>query len=163
RTKAAGAPRKPLLEVRNLAKHFPVNACSVLKRRVGTTKALAGVSFALSHGETLGIVGESGSGKPTPGRTIRPLYEPTSRAVYLAGHEFTSLGRRELIKARKLIQMVSQDPYSSLDPRKTVGSIVAEPFMVHGGMSSSERRRRVRDLLNLVELNPDFESRYPHE
>lgn len=153
----------PLLQVENLCKHFPVSTGLAFTRRTGAIKAVDGVSLMLRAGETLGIVGESGCGKSTLGRTIMRLYEPTSGTVTLAGRDLSRLSRRELVSTRRDIQMVFQDPYSSLDPRKTVSSIVGEPFLIHTDLSARQRRERVRELLALVELNPDFENRYPHE
>jgi len=153
----------PLLSVENLCMHFPVMTGVIVKRQTGSIRAVDNVSLKLEAGETLGIVGESGCGKSTLGRAIMRLYEPTSGSVSFAGRDLSGLSRRELIDSRKDIQMVFQDPYASLDPRKTVSSIVAEPFVIHGTLSARQRRERVRELLVLVELNPDFEDRYPHE
>ncbi|SFZ85587.1 oligopeptide transport system ATP-binding protein [Devosia enhydra] len=152
-----------ILRVEGLKMHFPVTSGGILRRRVGTIRAVDGVSFDLRQGETLGIVGESGCGKSTLGRTLLRLYEPTEGRIWLEGEEIGTLGRKAMMAKRRTIQMIFQDPYASLDPRMTVASIVAEPMLVHGGFTARERRARVEELLGLVELNPAFADRYPHE
>ena len=151
-----------LLRVRNLAKHFPVHS-SVLRREVGKVKAVDGIDLTVGAGETLGLVGESGSGKSTVARLILRLIEPSSGSIWLSGEELTSLRSAELRRARRAIQMVFQDPYSSLNPRATIGDIVSEPLVVHDDLTSDERRARVRELLNQVGLDPAMARRYPHE
>ncbi|MSX01550.1 MAG: dipeptide ABC transporter ATP-binding protein [Actinobacteria bacterium] len=154
----------PLVEVRDLEMHFPLTRGVVLQRQYGAVRAVDGVSFSVGRGETFGLVGESGCGKSTTGRLIMRLLEPTGGQVLFEGEDITHSGRRELAPLRRDAQMVFQDPYSSLNPRKTVGSIIAEPFIIHGLASSAdERRREVRDLMDRVGLNPEHYNRYPHQ
>lgn len=153
---------EPLIKVRNLKKHFPIRR-GVLQRQVGAVQAVDGVSFDIIKGETLGLVGESGCGKSTAGRTILQLLKPTAGDVYLNGQDLTKMGRSDLRKERRRMQMIFQDPYSSLNPRMTVGNIVGEPLLIHNIGNAASRRERVQELLNLVGLNPYFINRYPHE
>ena len=152
-----------LLEVRELVKHFPVKSGVLFDRTVDHVPAVDGVSFEIEEGETLGLVGESGSGKSTTGYCILRLLEPTSGSIRFMNRELTSLGREDMRKVRRELQIVFQDPYSSLDPRMTVGNIVGEPLQVHGIGSGRSRRSRVRELLDVVGFNPTFVNRYPHE
>jgi oligopeptide transport system ATP-binding protein len=152
-----------LLSVRGLHKHFPVRKGLLIARTVGEVKAVDGVSFEIEAGKTLGLVGESGSGKSTTGYCILQLLKPTSGSIRFMGKELTELGREELRRTRREMQIVFQDPYSSLDPRMTVGNIVGEPLAVHGIGTRRDRTRRVRELLDVVGFNPDFTNRYPHE
>jgi oligopeptide transport system ATP-binding protein len=152
-----------LLEVRDLTKHFPVRKGILIERTVGHVKAVDGVSFDIREGETLGLVGESGSGKSTTGYCVLQLLKPTSGSIRFDGVELTDLGREDLRRTRRDMQIVFQDPYSSLDPRMTVGNIVAEPLEVHGIGSSRSRRETVRRLLDTVGFDPSFTNRYPHE
>jgi oligopeptide transport system ATP-binding protein len=152
-----------LLEVAGLEKHFPVRGGVLFERTVGLVKAVDGVSFEIGEGETLGLVGESGSGKSTTGYCILQLLRPTAGSVRFLGKELTALGREEIRRLRREMQIVFQDPYSSLDPRMTVGDIVAEPLHVHGVGTRRARRERVRHLLDVVGFNPGFTNRYPHE
>jgi oligopeptide transport system ATP-binding protein len=152
-----------LLEVTRLCKHFPIREGLLIERRVGEVKAVDGVSFEIAPGETLGLVGESGSGKSTTGYCILQLIKPTSGSVRFEGTELTDLRREELRRMRREMQIVFQDPYSSLDPRMTVGDIVGEPLIVHGIGTRKDRRIRVRELLDVVGFNPSFTNRYPHE
>jgi oligopeptide transport system ATP-binding protein len=152
-----------LLEVAGLEKHFPVRGGVLFERTVGLVKAVDGVSFEIGEGETLGLVGESGSGKSTTGYCILQLLRPTAGSVRFLGKELTELGRAEIRRLRREMQIVFQDPYSSLDPRMTVGDIVAEPLHVHGVGTRRSRRDRVRHLLDVVGFNPGFTNRYPHE
>jgi ABC-type oligopeptide transport system ATPase subunit len=155
---------EPLLEVRDLEKHFPLTRGVVLRRKVGAVKAVDGVSFEVIRGETLGIVGETGCGKSTTARLMMRLQEPTAGTVRFEGKDITHLKGGRLKAVRRELQMVFQDPYSSLNPRKTVGSIVAEPFAIHGLYPDrSERREKVRALMDRVGLNPEHYNRYPHE
>ena len=151
-----------LLLVRDLKKYFPVKR-GVLARVVAEVKAVDGVTFAVSRGETLGLVGESGSGKTTVGRCILRLIEPTAGSIEFEGVELTQLGASEMRHKRRDMQIVFQDPYASLNPRMTVGTIVAEPLIIHGGMNNIERAERVAELLEKVGLSPDYRRRYPHE
>jgi len=153
---------EPLLVVRDLRKYFPVRR-GVLARVVANVKAVDGISFGISRGETLGLVGESGSGKTTVGRCILRLIEPTSGEVSFEGTDILSLDSAGMRRKRTDMQIVFQDPYASLNPRMTVGTIVAEPLIIHGGMNHGERADRVAELLGKVGLNPDYRKRYPHE
>jgi ABC-type oligopeptide transport system ATPase subunit len=152
-----------LLEVTELEKHFPVKSGILVERTVDYVKAVDGVSFAIREGETLGLVGESGSGKSTTGYCILQLLKPTSGSIRFLGAELTTLGREELRKMRREMQIVFQDPYASLDPRMTVGTIVGEPLTVHGIGTRRSRRETVRRLLDVVGFNPNYTNRYPHE
>ena len=160
---AAPSTNGALLEVTDLTKHFPVKSGVLVEHTVGHVKAVDGVSFEIREGETLGLVGESGSGKSTTGYCILQLLKPTSGSVRFMGQELTELGREDVRKMRREMQIVFQDPYSSLDPRMTVGDIVAEPLQVHGVGSRRTRRDTVRQLLDVVGFNPNFTNRYPHE
>ncbi|MBV8544421.1 MAG: dipeptide ABC transporter ATP-binding protein [Acidobacteria bacterium] len=153
---------EPLLVVRDLKKYFPVKR-GVLARVVAQVKAVDGISFGVSRGETLGLVGESGSGKTTVGRCILRLIEPTSGSVEFEGEDVLALGSGDMRRMRRNMQIVFQDPYASLNPRMTVSTIIAEPLIVHGGMSSSDRDARVAQLLETVGLSADYRKRYPHE
>jgi len=157
------ADREPLVQVRQLKKYFPVMRGGVLRRRVGDIKAVDGVSFDIYRGETLGLVGETGCGKTTVGRTILRLYEPTAGQVLFNGVDLMSLQGAELRRTRRGMQMIFQDPYASLNPRMTVGAIVAEPLEAHRAARGRQKRERVQELLRMVGLNPQFVNRYPHE
>ena len=151
-----------LLRVDNLVKYFPIMR-GIFQKQVGAVRAVDGVSFEVKRGETLGLVGESGCGKSTAGRTILQLYRATSGSVNFDGVDLTTLKGEELRKMRRKMQMIFQDPYASLNPRMTVGEIVQEPLLVHGATSDAEAYERVKQLLELVRLNPAFSTRYPHE
>jgi oligopeptide transport system ATP-binding protein len=151
-----------LLKVEDLKMHFPIYR-GVLQRQVGAVHAVDGVSFDVKRGETLGLVGESGCGKSTTGRAILQLYKPTAGNVIFEGIDLISLKHEEMRKTRRRIQMIFQDPYASLNPRMTVSDIVSEPMMVHNTASGREIQERVEHLLELVNLNPAFALRYPHE
>ena len=154
----------PLLELRGLRMHFPVTEGMIARRHVGDVKAVDGVDLTISRGETLGLVGESGCGKTTMGRCILRLEKPTAGEILYDGIDIAKLGRKELVALRRRIQVIFQDPYSSLNPRQKVGSIIAEPMMVHGVEPDARRRGdRVRELLSVCGLNPNFADRYPHE
>ncbi|EFO81573.1 oligopeptide/dipeptide ABC transporter, ATPase subunit [Oscillochloris trichoides DG-6] len=152
-----------LIEVQNLEMHFPVTRGIVFQRKVGTIKAVDGISFAIKKGETLGLVGESGCGKSTTGRAILQLYRPTAGSVIFEGQDLTQLKGDALRKMRRRVQMIFQDPYASLNPRMTVGDIIGEPIRVHRLREGRAVRERVEELLGLVGLNPAFANRYPHE
>jgi oligopeptide transport system ATP-binding protein len=154
---------EPLLAVEDLRKEFPVKSGFLIERVTRTVKAVDGVSFSIPEGHTMGLVGESGSGKSTTGYCVLQLLKPTAGSVRFKGQELTTLGGGELRRLRRDMQIVFQDPYSSLDPRMTVGDIVTEPLEIHGIGSRRDRRSRVRELLDVVGFNPDFENRYPHE
>jgi peptide/nickel transport system ATP-binding protein len=152
---------EPLVEVQNVKKYFPIRK-GLLQREVGRVHAVDDVTFAVREGETLGLVGESGCGKSTLGRTIVRLLEPTDGAVIFQGRDISSLGMRALRPLRKEMQMIFQDPYASLNPRKRVGSIIGTPLKIHG-VDKSERRQRVQELLETVGLSPEHYNRFPHE
>ncbi|MBS0518517.1 MAG: ABC transporter ATP-binding protein [Proteobacteria bacterium] len=154
----------PLLEVQGLAMHFPVTEGIVLTRKVGEVRAVDGVDFTIGRGETLGLVGESGCGKTTTGRCILRLEQPTAGRILFDGRDIGGLKGAELVSLRRRMQVVFQDPYSSLNPRMKVGDIVAEPIKVHGvEVDAHRRRRRVDELLSMCGLDPKFADRYPHE
>ncbi len=153
----------PLLEVRNLVKHFPIGG-GMFTKPVGVVRAIDGVSFTIKKGETLGLVGESGCGKTTTGRCILQLEQPTSGSVVFEGIDMVSLDAAELRAVRRRVQVIFQDPYSSLNPRMTIGQILAEPLKVHGIVrDKGERELRVRELLTQVGLLPQHAKRYPHQ
>jgi peptide/nickel transport system ATP-binding protein len=152
-----------LVELTDLKMYFPIKSGIVLDKHVGDIKAVDGVSLEIKRGETLGLVGESGCGKSTVGRTILRLYEPTEGTILFAGQDITRLGESELRPLRRRMQMIFQDPYSSLNPRHSVGRIIGEPMTTHGIASRREANARVRELLQIVGLPADAGSRYPHE
>jgi oligopeptide/dipeptide ABC transporter ATP-binding protein len=156
--------REPILQVRNLVKHFPLTQGILFRKQVGAVQAVDGVSFDLYPGETLGIVGESGCGKSTVARLLMNLETPTSGEILYKGEDITRLSGRALKAVRRNIQMVFQDPYTSLNPRMTVGDIIGEPFEIHPEVApKGDRRRRVQELLDVVGLNPEYINRYPHQ
>jgi peptide/nickel transport system ATP-binding protein len=163
---AASAPAggEPLVQVRGLVKHFPITRGIVVQRRVGAVKAVDGVSFDVQPGETLGIVGETGCGKSTTARLIMRLLDASAGEVRFEGRDITRLKGAALKAVRREMQMIFQDPYSSLNPRKTVGSIIGEPFAIHRlARGRAERKRAVQELMEMVGLNPEHYNRYPHE
>ena len=151
-----------LLHVDDLKMHFPIYR-GVFQRQVGAVRAVDGVSFDVKRGETLGLVGESGCGKSTTGRTILQLYKPTAGAVTFDGTDLVNLKGEQMRQMRRKMQMIFQDPYASLNPRMTVAQLVGEPLMVHNVATGAEINERVAHLLELVNLNPAFATRYPHE
>ena len=153
----------PLLEVNNLVMHFPLTQGIIFQRKVGAVQAVDGISFSVKPGETLGLVGESGCGKSTTGRAILQLYKPTSGEVMFKGKDLTKLSGGDMRRMRRHLQMIFHDPYASLNPRMTVGSIISEQMQIHGLASKSERNGKVQELLQTVGLNPYFANRYPHE
>jgi peptide/nickel transport system ATP-binding protein/oligopeptide transport system ATP-binding protein len=155
---------EPLLEVRDLVKHFPLTRGILLQRQVGAVHAVDGISLAVRPGETLGIVGETGCGKTTAARLMLRLLDPTSGTIRFQGEDVTRARGGQLKALRREMQMIFQDPYSSLNPRKTVGSIVGDPFAIHGlHRGEGERRRAVQELMEQVGLNPEHYNRFPHE
>ena len=155
--------QEPLVQVKNLVKHFPINRGFIFQRQIGAVRAVDDVSFDIYRGETLGLVGETGCGKTTVGRTLLRLYEPTGGHVFFEGHDLAAMRGRELRHMRRRMQMIFQDPYASLNPRMTVGGIVGEPLEVHGVASGKEKVERIQELLEIVGLNPYFINRFPHE
>ncbi|MFH9617679.1 ABC transporter ATP-binding protein [Streptomyces pratensis] len=154
----------PILEVRNLVKHYPLTRGVLFKKQVGAVKAVDGVDFDLAAGETLGIVGESGCGKSTVAKMLVHLEPPTGGVIRYKGEDVTKLSGRALKAVRRNIQMVFQDPYTSLNPRMTVGDIIGEPYEIHPEVApKGSRRQKVQDLLDVVGLNPEYINRYPHQ
>jgi oligopeptide transport system ATP-binding protein len=153
----------PLLEVTDLVKHFPIKSGVIVDREVATVKAVDGVSLTIGEGETLGLVGESGCGKSTLSRTIMQLTTPTSGSVRFGGQELVGRSRRAMRPLRRQMQMIFQDPYASLNPRKRVGQIIGEPMELHGIATGRDVTARVRELLDRVGLQAEHAERYPHE
>ncbi|MFI1646472.1 ABC transporter ATP-binding protein [Streptomyces avidinii] len=156
--------REPILQVRNLVKHFPLTQGILFKKQVGAVKAVDGISFDLYQGETLGIVGESGCGKSTVAKLLMNLERATAGEVFYKGQDISKLSGRALKAVRRNIQMVFQDPYTSLNPRMTVGDIIGEPYEIHPEVApKGSRRQKVQELLDVVGLNPEYINRYPHQ
>ncbi|WP_409469878.1 ABC transporter ATP-binding protein [Streptomyces sp. HC307] len=155
---------EPILEVSGLVKHYPLTRGVLFKKQVGSVKAVDGVDLTLDRGETLGIVGESGCGKSTVARMLVSLEKPTAGVIRYRGEDITQLSGKALKAVRRNIQMVFQDPYTSLNPRMTVGDIIGEPYEIHPEVApKGDRRRRVQELLDVVGLNPEYINRYPHQ
>jgi oligopeptide transport system ATP-binding protein len=159
----SGRRGEPLLVVEHLKKYFPIKKGLFIERAVDYVKAVDDVSFEIYPGETLGLVGESGSGKSTTGYCVLKLLKPDSGSVRFLGNDVMTMSRRELREMRREMQIVFQDPYASLNPRMTVGDIVAEPLVVHHIGDRRSRRKSTEQLLEVVGFNPDFINRYPHE
>ena len=152
------------VQIRNLMMHFPVTEGTIVQKTVAHVKAVDGVSFNINRGETLGLVGESGCGKTTVGRCILQLERPTAGEIMFDGRDLTQLTQKELIPVREKVQVIFQDPYSSLNPRMKIGTMLEEPMRVHGIITdASKRKERVRELLSVCGLDPKFADRYPHE
>jgi peptide/nickel transport system ATP-binding protein len=154
---------EPLLQVQGLRKHFPVMRGILFQKQVGAVKAVDGLSFDVSKGETLGVVGETGCGKSTTGRLLTRLLEPTEGTIRFEGTDISHLSRKQMRPLRRHIQIIFQDPYSSLNPRHTIGTIVGAPFRMQGVETEHGVKRAVQDLMALVGLNPEHYNRWPHE
>jgi oligopeptide transport system ATP-binding protein len=159
----AGHDGQPLVEVEDLKVWFPITEGLIIERHIGDVRAVDGITFSLPRGETLGLVGESGCGKSTTGRALIRLYRPTEGRIVFDGSDLSTLEGARLRAMRRRMQMIFQDPYSSLNPRMTAGGIIGEPLEIHEIGTPRERRARVRELLATVGLNPEFDERYPHE
>ena len=153
----------PLLQVTDLKKHFPITGTGFLKRQIGSVKAVDGISLEVFPGETLGLVGESGCGKSTAGRSILRLLEPSDGQIQFNGRDILKLKKKELVALRREMQMIFQDPFSSLNPRHTVGTIIGAPFAVQGVKPEGGVRKTVQNLMERVGLNPEHYNRYPNE
>ncbi len=154
---------KTLVDVRDLKMHFPLTRGIIFQKVIGHVRAVDGVSFSIEKGQTLGLVGESGSGKTTIGRTIVRLYKPTTGQILFGDTDLAKLGGEELRQIRRRVQMVFQDPYASLNPRYTIGSLIAEPMNIYDIGSSNEIREKTAELLSVVGLRAEYIDRYPHE
>ncbi len=152
-----------LVDVRDLKVYFPVTAGLIFQRKIADVKAVDGITFGIMRGETLGLVGESGCGKSTTGRAILQLYRPTAGSIKFGDVELTKLKAGEMRAMRRKMQMIFQDPYASLNPRMSVGAIIAEPLAIHGLAKGKARKERVQELMRVVGLNPYYANRYPHE
>ncbi len=167
---AAAAPSPPdaranddLLQVKDLVKHFPIKRGIFFQKQIGAVRAVDGITLSVGKGETLGLVGESGCGKSTAGRTITKLLEPTSGSIIFDGREISGLSRGQMRPLRREMQIIFQDPYSSLNPRHTIGTIVGAPFRIQGAKTENGIKAEVQGLLERVGLNPEHYNRYPHE
>jgi oligopeptide/dipeptide ABC transporter ATP-binding protein len=154
---------KTLVDVRDLKMYFPLTRGIVIQRVIGYVRAVDGISFSIARGQTLGLVGESGSGKTTIGRTIVRLYKPTAGQILFGDKDLATLGGEELRQVRQRVQMIFQDPFASLNPRFTIGSLIAEPMHIYKIASHAEIRERTLELLRVVGLRPEYIDRYPHE
>jgi peptide/nickel transport system ATP-binding protein len=154
---------KPILEVRDLKMYFPVKSSGIIRRTIGQVQAVDGISFQVPEGGSLGLVGESGCGKSTTGRLITRLYEPTGGTITFDGRDISTISARQLKPLRREIQMIFQDPYTSLNPRHSVGAIVGAPLAIHKVVPRNQILPRVQELLEIVGLNPEHYNRYPHE
>src|SRR6266581_7269431 len=154
---------KTLVDVRDLKMHFPLTQGIIRQRVIGYVRAVDGVSFSIERGQTLGLVGESGSGKTTIGRTIVRLYKPTDGQILFGDKDLAKMDGEELRQERQRVQMIFQDPFASLNPRYTIGSLIAEPMHIYKVASKAEIRERTEELLSVVGLRPEYIDRYPHE
>src|SRR6266550_1189062 len=154
---------KTLIDVRELKMHFPLTQGIILQRVVGYVRAVDGISFSIERGQTLGLVGESGSGKTTIGRTIVRLYKPTAGQILFGDKDLATLESEELRQMRQRVQMIFQDPFASLNPRYTIGSLISEPMHIYKVASNAEIHDRTVELLRVVGLRPEYIDRYPHE
>src|SRR5438552_9578689 len=154
---------KTLVDIRDLKMHFPLTQGIIFQRVIGYVRAVDGVSFSIERGQTLGLVGESGSGKTTIGRTIVRLYKPTAGQIIFGDQDLASMDGEELRQLRQRVQMIFQDPFASLNPRYTIGSLIAEPMHIYKVASDAEIRERTVELLRVVGLRPEYIDRYPHE
>ena len=152
-----------LLQVKDLQKYFPITKGALFKRSIGNVRAVDGVSFDVGRGETVGLVGESGCGKSTTGRTMLRLLEPTGGSILYNGQDLTKVSKGEMVKLRREMQMIFQDPYSSLNPRHTVGTIISAPFLIQGVKPEGGITKAVQELMERVGLNPEHYNRYPNE
>ncbi len=159
----AKAAEGPLLSVRGMEKHFPITSGAVLRRKVGEVKAVDGIDLDVFPAETVGLVGESGCGKSTAGRTMIKLLDPTAGTITFDGHDITNLTRKQMVPLRRQVQMIFQDPFSSLNPRHTVGNIIAAPFEIQGIKPEGGVKQTVQDMMKRVGLNPEHYNRYPNE
>jgi oligopeptide transport system ATP-binding protein len=160
---ATGQTDNVLVDIRDLKMYFPVTAGIIFQRKIADVKAVDGISFSIRRGETLGLVGESGCGKSTTGRCILQLYRPTGGQIFFGGRDLTKIKGGELRAYRRKMQMIFQDPYASLNPRMSVGSIIGEPLAIHSLARGRARKERVAELMRIVGLNPFYANRYPHE
>jgi oligopeptide transport system ATP-binding protein len=160
----AGSGDDTIVSIKDIRMYFPVTSGVIFQRKVADVKAVDGVQFQIRRGETLGLVGESGCGKTTLGRVVLMLYKPTTGEVLFEGRDLTKMKAGDIRRMRRRMQMIFQDPYASLNPRMTIGSIIAEPIVIHGlAANRNERRERVQELMRIVGLNPYYANRYPHE